>query len=704
MPVCPDCGLSADEGTRFCARCGRQLGDAQSPAGFLTPLPAGTVLGDRLEIVALLEPRIEENRYRARRRRDDVTETYLLRERVAGEINDAGAAAKGTLGTSRQATPAEADDPAGPRAKTAELTLSSAARQAREETAPAETKAPTEQAGEEMAQATPGEQDAKVEAQDEPDTASAVDDAGAAGPPVSVGENAASAEASQAQGPPGNQAAQATGSRSAAPGQEVAPLDEGRQADDSAHQRPPEELGELFARVLALSRSLNHPAFVKPIDGMSAGGRAYLVYPEQMLTPLAERKEGLAMREADALALALQVCQAVSFLHRRGLRLNDICPASVALTPDGRVRLTGLDHVTNDLEQEALPLLNDGYTAPEIYRGRPIDKRADIFSVGALVYSCLTGRRLECESWREEGEPIVFYPPAVVTPALEQVVRRALAFDPHARWATIDEFKLELVKLNTVDRVRTCALTDVGKVRELNEDSLAAVESVIDSLVRPRAQYLYVVADGMGGAAAGEVASAIAVDTIAGEVNQALAAGAASDLVQVLVGALEAANRAVLDYQADHPEARGMGSTAVAALIRPPEAAISWVGDSRAYLLEGQALRQLSKDHSLVQRLVDIGQITPEEARHHEHKNVITRSLGARRQGPAGAEGLALRLKRGDRMLLCSDGLVVHVDDSEIGRIMERYNDPRQAARELIAAANAGGGTDNISVIVVFAD
>ena len=94
---------------------------------------------------------------------------------------------------------------------------------------------------------------------------------------------------------------------------------------------------------------------------------------------------------------------------------------------------------------------------------------------------------------------------------------------------------------------------------------------------------------------------------------------------------------------------------------------------------------------------------TPEEARHHEHKNVITRSLGARQNGPAGAESLALRLKRGDKLLMCSDGLTAHVEDAQIAALLHKHTDPNDAARELVVAANAGGGTDNVSVVVLFA-
>jgi len=227
----------------------------------------------------------------------------------------------------------------------------------------------------------------------------------------------------------------------------------------------------------------------------------------------------------------------------------------------------------------------------------------------------------------------------------------------------------------------------------------------------------------MGGAEAGETASAIAVETVRYYVEKGVeqrhvsvsaqkesmpadSGGAptpapAGSLEELLRAALEQANRDIVGYQADHPEARGMGATAVSALVSPPDAVIAWVGDSRAYMWEGGRLRQLTKDHSLVQRLVDIGQITPEEARNHEHKNVITRSLGARANAPVGAESLKLRLKRGDRLLLCSDGLMAHVEDSAIAEILARREDPMAATRELVVAANAGGGTDNISVIII---
>jgi protein phosphatase len=193
------------------------------------------------------------------------------------------------------------------------------------------------------------------------------------------------------------------------------------------------------------------------------------------------------------------------------------------------------------------------------------------------------------------------------------------------------------------------------------------------------------------------------VAAIRNYVESGLKAPAAPDLRALMQEALEEANRKILEYAAAHTEAHGMGSTAVGALIVPPAAAVAWVGDSRAYLCDHSGLRQITRDHSLVQRLVEIGQITPEEARHHEHKNVIIRSLGARQGAAAGAESVALRLKRADRLLLCSDGLTAHVEDERIAEILRRHSDPYEAARELVVAANAGGGTDNVSVVVIIA-
>jgi serine/threonine protein phosphatase PrpC len=707
MITCPQCGALNGDDVKFCDRCGQGLagGSARSvTAAALPPLAVGTELKHRLRVVELIGKTVHENRYRAERQSPDGKVDHLqLREQIGPEParTEDSVTVHEAAETNGGIAPSQDEDPAGPRAKTADLRLKTAS-----DVAPLASERSGDTGGLATAAAEPSVDTvtaAEPNAIEAPGATNGSADAAMSGEPAVILTQAVTEESTAEAGQREMEAIATAQSAASAP-QADQPVASAPAQPASSQASSQDDLGEVFGRVMALSMTLNHPAFQRAVEGFAENGRVYLTYRDENLTPLSRRAGGLRMSEADAIAVAIQVCQAVAFVNRRGLRVNDICPESVAFGADGRIRLTGLDYISNDNELQAEPLFNDGYTAPEIYKARKVDKRADVFSVGALLYTCLTGERLESETWREETGPIRFYPPHVVSPALEQAVRRALLFDPAARWPSVDALKAELVRLAGIIRLRAAVLTDVGMVRELNEDSIMAVEFQRDSLIEPAQNFLYVVADGMGGAEAGEMASAIAVAAIREFVEARLQGGNPGDLRQLLPDALEEANRKILEYQAANIESRGMGSTAVSALIVPPEAAVAWVGDSRAYFCDQGGLRQLTKDHSLVQRLIEIGQITPEEARHHEHKNVITRSLGARQSGPAGAEALSLRLKRGDRLLLCSDGLMAHVEDVSIGAILRRHSDPYEAARELVVAANAGGGTDNVSVVVIFTD
>ena len=686
MITCPECGLEASDDAKFCDRCGQGLSKAAASASQSptrpTPLTAGTSLKGGIEIVGLTGQTSIENRYRAKRIRDGKTESIALRERL-GPQPSAEVVDEAPHPAAPEPPAPRPEDPNGPSAKTAELRPAVA--QTNGTASPPQMHASSSQVGESAIANASGE-----------GLQSAVEiDAGASPASIVMAEAAENSSTDEA-----TEGSIATIATEAQPNPNP-------ETDDGAHEDAAapggEDLGEVFGRVLALSQTINHPAFQRATGGFADNGRVYLVYADEELKGL--RRGSGKMTETEAIAAAVQICQAISFVHRRALRLNDICPESVAVAPDGRLKLTGLDYVSNDNELQGEPIFNDGYTAPEIYRGKKVDKRADIFSAGAILYTWLTGARIPSESWREEAGPVQFYPPHVVTPRLENAIRRAIAFSPTDRWPAIDAFKAELIALGGAFRLRAAAMTDVGRVREHNEDAVLAVEYTRESLVDPAQSHLYVVADGMGGAEAGEVASAIAVQTIRSYIESRLesARGDVINGAELLTAALEEANSRIIEYVASHPESRGMGSTGVCALVAPPDAAVAWVGDSRGYLMEGATLRQVTKDHSLVQRLIEIGQITAEEAHTHEHKNVITRSLGARQSGPAGAEAVSLKLKRGDKLMLCSDGLTAHVDDRQIHDILGRNPDPFDAARELIVAANAGGGTDNISVIVVYA-
>jgi protein phosphatase len=278
-----------------------------------------------------------------------------------------------------------------------------------------------------------------------------------------------------------------------------------------------------------------------------------------------------------------------------------------------------------------------------------------------------------------------------------------LAFDVKDRYENVEILKTALVALGQEGRVRSAWLTDVGQAREHNEDALLVDEHGHETVSGNTFSGLYVVSDGMGGAEAGEIASAITIATIAQHVSKSRthATGQVETAGEgCLREAVEAANAAILAYAKEHPASTGLGATVVAAVIEPPRVSLAWVGDSRIYLWEHGQLSQLSRDHSLVSRLVEIGQLSADEARTHEHRNVLIRSLGSKEA--VMVDTLTCPFKRGARLLLCSDGLTSHVEDHAIADILSRHRDPEDAALELVVAANTGGGSDNISVVVVF--
>ncbi len=226
--------------------------------------------------------------------------------------------------------------------------------------------------------------------------------------------------------------------------------------------------------------------------------------------------------------------------------------------------------------------------------------------------------------------------------------------------------------------------SDVGRVRRHNEDNLA----VRDDLG------LWVVADGMGGAAAGEVASAIVVDVLAREVESGRALGEA----------IAEANRSILDAASSGRGKQGMGSTVVAAQLSGRDYKVAWVGDARAYIW-GDGLKRLSRDHSRVQELLDAGLINDEEVRRHPHRSVITRVLGGPDGTAAESDQITGSLEPGQGLLLCSDGLTSEVSDDDIARVLSgnlAANGQGQAAvDQLVSLALDHGGGDNVTVILI---
>ncbi len=253
------------------------------------------------------------------------------------------------------------------------------------------------------------------------------------------------------------------------------------------------------------------------------------------------------------------------------------------------------------------------------------------------------------------------------------------------------------------------ALSDVGRTRDHNEDAFVVADLSngaplqFDKVLRQPAGpvgHLFMVADGMGGAAAGELASETAVDVVLRYMKEQWSPRRSSDgptFVQALETATDVANTSIYRHAVEHPELRGMGTTATIAGLLGDTLYLAQVGDSRAYLVRDGTARQITKDQSLMQKLLEAGEITEEEAEISERRNIILQALG-----PEAVIRIDLtyqRVRRGDVLVLCSDGLSGIVRGEEIGRAVAEEADLQLACRRLIGMANALGGPDNITVV-----
>jgi protein phosphatase len=307
------------------------------------------------------------------------------------------------------------------------------------------------------------------------------------------------------------------------------------------------------------------------------------------------------------------------------------------------------------------------------------------------------------ETWQEEGRTGLlrlasrFLTDLAISVCKEQVQvfllrfqiiigRRTASAFPSLVWAA--PFRLQVSKQS-----------DIGNVRSVNEDSLVAVLPEDPGLFQQKGA-LFVVADGMGGYAYGERASELAVTLVREKYYQDESAEVAASLVR----AIELANaRIYAENMLARPDGDGdakieMGTTCIAAVLQEKALTVANVGDSRAYVIHGGQMRQISRDHSLVADMVRAGEITAEEARLHEKRNIIYRALGI--SSTIEVDTFTETIAENDILLLCTDGLSGLLSEEEMLRIIETY-DSEESVRQLIAQANAAGGTDNITAIVV---
>src|SRR5262245_24224933 len=238
-------------------------------------------------------------------------------------------------------------------------------------------------------------------------------------------------------------------------------------------ERASEEAGPL--RTLAdRTAGLSHPALLVPERLVEQDGRVYLVCPEIPSVKLSDRLGLTAEREA--VAWGVQLCQIVRFLHRRDLLCVEVPPEAVVLDKEGRIRLTQLKALTAKGVPYENDVVTDGYAAPEVYKPGALGEPADVFAIGALLYTLVVDKRLPVEGWVVHPEAPTFYPEKVVSPAFERVLRQALAFEPKDRYENVDALQAALLALGQTSRVRAAWLTDVGQVRSHNEDAVLVKE------------------------------------------------------------------------------------------------------------------------------------------------------------------------------------------------------------------------------------
>jgi protein phosphatase len=240
-------------------------------------------------------------------------------------------------------------------------------------------------------------------------------------------------------------------------------------------------------------------------------------------------------------------------------------------------------------------------------------------------------------------------------------------------------------------RLTAAGRTDVGTVRSGNEDNFAVAPD----------RGIFIVADGMGGHAAGEVASEMAVHNVARDLGSVQGMGD-EQIADRMRNAIRAANGAIFQRTLTEVDKRGMGTTVTALVLHGARFLIGQVGDSRAYLLRDGSLVQITKDHSYVQEQVDAGYLTPEQARTHPYSNVITRCVGA--NNDVMPDIYAGTVKPKDLFLLASDGLTGMLEDGELAGVLGSGRAPEDQVTELVAAANRSGGLDNITAIVIRVD
>ncbi len=505
----------------------------------------------------------------------------------------------------------------------------------------------------------------------------------------------------------------------------------------------PPEYGPTFPTAAWEERVLHaagHPFLPQVIDSFAEGGFEYLIEEVPAGRSLWDAWDDPDATMEQRFNWLKHLAEQLRALHQAGALPESLRPDMVVVTGDGRGRFADLSDLLPLPVPPDAPIRGSLYTAPELasHSGKA-DARANLYSFGALLYSLHVGRELTEMDFDHPGNPKAFIPRFPDThPAFGRLMMKTFSREVSARFPTDEAMRedptgfTELIRTldtcsRTLDNVRLeiAAWTTTGMVRTGNEDAFAllhACESRQDDVGECA---LLLLADGMGGYDAGEVAAALAIKhlrrNLLAQKPFAALAGASTFPTEVpraegnapaplgvdeakalLRAALKETNRAI--YQASRGPnpvgKRGMGCTAEAVYVDGRNVVVGHVGDSRTYHLHDGRLVQLTRDQTLVNRLVELGQLTAEEAEDHPRKNELQQAIGGQPDVEPGVSSGVM--KPGDWVVVCSDGVSNHVKDRELAQMLQgEAVSADMAARRLVNLVNIEGATDNATVIVV---
>jgi serine/threonine protein phosphatase PrpC len=459
------------------------------------------------------------------------------------------------------------------------------------------------------------------------------------------------------------------------------------------------------------------------LDRFEIPGRAFVVLETPAGVTLWDVWEDPTFGPAERFGWLGQLADLLRSLHRAGAILEALRPEQVRITPLGQVVLDPTVVLLPLPLPQAAPLRTSPICAPEMIGGLGVDARADLYCVGTILYALELGHELTDLDFRAPGDPYPFlerFPDA--HPLLGRLLGKTLARFREQRFPTaggdptgFDELIATLAEAQRVlgrARLEVAGWTSTGMVRSGNEDALAVVHAAELRDGAPEEYALVLAADGMGGNAAGEVAAALAVQALRrrllldapfrGLTDEPGLPRTPADRTAIrrhLTAALEEANRLVFRAAREAEGRRGMGCTAEAVYVDGRQVVVGHVGDSRTYLLHRGRLVQLTRDHTLVARMVELGKLTVEQAAAHPRRGELRQAIGGR--ADVRPELSTAALTPGDWIVVCTDGLTGCLRPIDIQDVLEQSSSADQAARRLVNRANYLGATDNVSVAVV---